>query len=237
MRAAKNIFQALVVNCVRSSTLIAVAFSTVLLSPAHAQEQNRFAVGVNAGTLGVGLDVQVRATNWLVLRGGGHFADINIDREFDGIDYSADVGLSNGMATVDIHPFGNAFFISGGGVFGPKTIDLAATPAEPTQIGDQVFTPEQIGSLVGSVEADTAAPFVGLGFDNAVLRSGRVGVSFLAGVAFTGEPSVALAAVGGILESDPIFLDALADEQDQLEDDVRDFQYLPVVRLGLTIGF
>lgn len=207
-----------------------------LAQPALA-ESNRAAIGLHAGTLGVGADIQVRTTDWLVLRGGGHFADVNIDRTFDDIDYDGDVGLTNGYVTADIHPFANGFFLSGGVILGDKTIDLTTTPSTPVEIGDVVFSPAEIGTLVGRVEGRSAAPFAGLGFDNAVTSDNQVGFSLLLGVAFTGEPTVDLEAVDGLLASDPTFLAELAEEEERLRQDARDFRFYPVARIGLTIGF
>ena len=217
-----------------SSSLL---FVNVALAADGDRERNRFAVGLFGGTLGLGADVQVRTTDWLVLRAGGHWFDISIDEEYDDIDYDGDVGLSNAFLTADIHPFKNGFFLSGGLVLGDKSIGLSASPAEPVEIGDQVFTPEQVGVLTGEVTGRDAAPFVGLGFDNAVTNDNRIGFSLLVGVAFTGEPDVALNATGGILADDPNFREQLAREQENLRDDVDDFQYYPVARLGLTFGF
>lgn len=218
---------------------VAAALSAIAgAAPAAAADgPNRFAIGVYGGTLGLGGDVQVRAADWLAFRAGGHWFDLNFDEEYDGIDYDADVGLSNAFLTADIHPFSNGWFLSGGVVLGDKGIDLLATPTTAVEIGDQVFTPEEVGVLTGEVTANDAAPFVGLGFDNAVTRDGRVGVSILLGVAFTGAPDVTLEASDGLLANDPNFQAQLAIEEENLRDEVDDYEVFPVARIGLTLGF
>ncbi|MEM6413435.1 MAG: hypothetical protein AAF720_02125 [Pseudomonadota bacterium] len=216
-------------------TLLSFGFMS---SPAMAEDdRNRFAVGVYGGTLGIGGDVQARATDWLVFRAGGHVFDLNIDEEYDDIDYDANVNLSNAFLTADFHPFENGFLLSTGLIIGPKTISLSATPTETIQIGDEEFTPAEVGTLTGEVSARGAAPFLGLGFDNAVTRGSRVGISFLLGVGFTGAPEAELLAEGGILENDEDFLTQLEIEVENLEDDVDNFRFFPVARLGITVGF
>ncbi|MEO0398553.1 MAG: hypothetical protein AAF224_03920 [Pseudomonadota bacterium] len=216
---------------------IATLWSVAANADTGGDERNRFAVGLYGGALGLGGDIQARTTDWLVLRAGGHWFDISIDEEYDGVDYDGDVGLSNAFLTADFHPFTNGWFISAGLVLGAKTIDLSATPAAPVEIGDQIFTPEQVGVLTGAISANDAAPFIGLGFDNAVTSDNRIGWSFLVGAAFTGESDVALTATDGLLADDPNFQAQLALEEDNLREDVDDYSVYPVARLGVTLGF
>ncbi|MEM8770635.1 MAG: hypothetical protein AAGD92_03190 [Pseudomonadota bacterium] len=217
--------------------LTVIAFSTVFSFAAGASAQDRFAVGVYGGTLGVGGDVQFRATDRLVLRAGGHFLEFNIDGNYDGVDYDADVNGSNFFATLDVHPFANGWFVSGGVVLGDKSVDLVGAPDGPVEIGDLVFTPDQVGDLIGRADVNSAAPFVGLGWDNAVTSDGRVGFSILLGAAFTGDPDVDLTSEGGLLSDQPLFQEQLAIEEENLRDELDDFSVYPVGRIGLTVSF
>ncbi|MEM9749845.1 MAG: hypothetical protein AAF869_02730 [Pseudomonadota bacterium] len=215
---------------------LALALSAALAAPAAASD--RFAVTASAGTLGVGGDIQVRVIDYLALRAGGHFFSFDINERYDGVDYDADLQLSNGIFSADAHPFKNGWMISGGVIVGERGLGLDGEVDEPVEIGDLVFTPEQVGTLRGDVDLNSVSPFIGLGFDNAVTkRSGRVGFSALIGAAFTGEPDVELSAEGGVLSDDPVFLAELAEEEENLEDDFDDFPVYPIVRFGVSVSF
>ena len=217
--------------------ILSIAAAAAALQLSAAAAQNRFAVGVYGGTLGVGGDAQVRLSDHIVLRGGGHFLEFDVDGEYDDVDYDADVNGSNVFATLDLHPFANGWFLSGGVVLGDKSVDLVGAPDGPVEIGDLIFTPDQVGTLIGEAEVNDAAPFVGLGWDNAVTSDSRVGFSILLGAAFTGDPDVTLDSQGGLFSDDPLFQQQLAIEEENLRDDLDDFSVYPVGRVGVTVSF
>lgn len=214
----------------------AMAGAAAIAVPATASAQT-LGVGASAGTDGVGADVMVRVTPLFVARGGFRYADLSIDREFDGIDYDADIGFTSGVVALDVHPFANGFRLSTGLYAGGRDIDLNAAPAAPVEIGDLVFTPEQVGVLNGRSEWNTAAPFVGVGFNNGAHGLKRFGFQAMLGVAYIGEPDVSLEAQGGLLADDPVFLAQLAEEEAELADDLDDLQFYPILNLGLTVRF
>ncbi|MEM8934995.1 MAG: hypothetical protein AAGC77_01145 [Pseudomonadota bacterium] len=195
------------------------------------------ALGVQAGTLGVGADVQVRAYGPLVLRAGGHFLDFNIKAKYDGIRYDADFNLSNAYLTADVHPLNTGLFVSAGAIIGLDNIGLTATPANPLQVGDVVFNPADLGTVRGDVQANDVAPFLGVGFDDALTGIMPLSFSIMVGAAFTGEPDVALTAVDGLLEGDPMLEAELAREQANLQEDIDDYRIYPIARIGVAASF
>ncbi|MEM9705985.1 MAG: hypothetical protein AAF850_07900 [Pseudomonadota bacterium] len=194
------------------------------------------AVGAHVGTTGIGGEAQVKVLPVAALRASGSWLNVSITEEYDGIEYDAEAAFSNAFITADVHPFATGFFLSAGAMFGGPALNLAATPSEPVEIGGVIFTPKQVGTLDGRVAGRNAAPFIGLGFDNALFRLLPPGFSFMAGVAFTGEPDVSLSARGGLLASDPVLQDAITREEDALRDETSGLQYYPVIRFGFTFG-
>ena len=84
----------------------------------------------------------------------------------------------------------------------------------------------------GPEPAADGAPYLGLGYDGTF--QGFVPVSFFvtAGVLFQGSPSIVLTeSTGAVPQAD---LDA---EAQQFEDDASNFEYYPVIAIGLTIIF
>jgi hypothetical protein len=54
---------------------------------------------------------------------------------------------------------------------------------------------------------------------------------------FTGSPQVDLTATGGTLSNDPNFQTQLAQEEQNLQDEISDYEVYPVVQAGLTFSF
>ncbi len=196
--------------------------------------KDNLALGVTASTTGFGPELQVRVLPRLVLRGGYNWFQFGVDDEYDGIDYDADLNLSNFIVGANIHPFKNGFFIGGGAFIGDKSVDLTATSSDGTlEIGDEVFDAADVGTLNGEVELRQVAPFAGLGYDN-TFSGGRLGFKAMVGVLFTGSPDATLTA-DGALADDPDFNAQLENEVQSLEDDIEDFKLYPLLSLGLSV--
>lgn len=218
-------------------SVFTTALAIICLAPNAAMAQPVPGISASAGSDGIGADAFLKFNPLLVARGGFRYADFSISREFDGIDYDADIGFTSGVAALDVHPFANGFRLSGGLYLGGRNIDLDARPANPVEIGGQVFTPEQVGVLTGISEWNSAAPFAGVGFNNGANALKRFGFQAMLGVMYIGEPDVTLNASDGLLSDDPLFLQRLAEEEADLADDFDDIQFYPVLNLGFSVRF
>lgn len=200
----------------------------------------RIAVGAQVGTTGLGAEVQVQASEFLNVRAGGDFFNYEEDFETGDFDYAGEADFSTVSAFVDLHPFNNGFFVSGGGFLGDRTVTVAGTPNRDVVIAGQIFPPPRFGRLVGEADFGGAAPFLGLGYNNTFRTAGRIGFKALVGAAFGEDPTVELRREGG----DPLpaaiqaqfDADREAEERD-LEQELEDFKTLPVLQLGLTYRF
>ncbi|AQR62739.1 hypothetical protein BZG35_14585 [Brevundimonas sp. LM2] len=216
---------------------LAVSSAALALASTAQAQDGRFAVGAQVGTPGAGVQAQFALTDTVVLRGSYDMLRYDRDDTYDDVDYSAELEFNSPGAFIDLHPTGNALFVSAGAFFGDRSVNLDATPTGDTQIGSQTFTPAQIGNLTGTIELESTAPFVGIGFDNTFTTAGRWGFRLLAGAAFGDEPQVDLNASGGTLSNDPTFQQRLAEEEAQIQEDANDYDVLPVVQLGLNYRF
>lgn len=214
------------------------AFAALPATTAFAQEERgRFALGVQAGTPGAGIQAQYSVNDYIVLRGSYDMLKWDADDTYDGIDYNADIDFQSPGAFVDIHPFRNGFFVSGGAYFGERGVDLTSEPDEDVELGGFTFTPEQVGRLNGRIDLESTAPFIGLGYDNTFTRGGAWGFRILAGAAFGDAPQVRLNASGGTLSDQPLFQDILADEERDIQEEADNYEVLPVVQIGLNYRF
>jgi hypothetical protein len=196
-----------------------------------------FAITGGIGTMGGTVEGQFQVNDYFQIRAGANYLSFNEDIDVDDITYDGDLDFSGFGAFVDVHPFGNSFFLTGGAYAGGKEIDLIATSDVSVDIGGVTFTPAEYGRLEGDVAFDDVAPFVGVGFDTTFTGSGNWGFNILAGAAVFGSGDVTLEAVGGTLSNDPILQAQLAQEVQDIEDEIEDYELWPVLQLGLSYRF
>ncbi len=199
---------------------------------AHAQ----LALGASIGTTGGVAEVQTQITSTVQLRGNYNYFQYGADDTYDDIAYNGDLDMTTFGAFVDFRPFANSFIVTAGAYFGEKKLDLNATPTQNVQIGNQTFTPAQVGTLSMAADLEDTAPFVGLGWDT-TFQGGNIGFKVIAGAMFTGSPQVNLTATGGSLSNDTNFQNQLTIEEQNLQDDIDAYEVYPVLQVGLTFGF
>jgi hypothetical protein len=208
-------------------TLAAVALPAALSA--------QVAVAGRAGTLGVGGEAGLELTRQIGLRGGVNFQPWEPTIELDEVEFTVQLPSPTYHAMVDLYPMGGGFRLSGGLTWFSSSVEVTARPTEPVEVGDQTYSPQEVGELLGEFETKEMAPYVGLGFGR---LGGRRGVGFLLdlGVAFHGEPSVSLSATGP-LSNQAAFQANLAEEEANINEDARKYRVYPVLAIGLAIGF
>ena len=194
-------------------------------------------VGVKAGTLGFGLEITKGVTSTINGRLGINSYKFDASGSESDIDYDSDLKMDSVAALVDWHPFSGGFRTTAGVLFNNNKLDMTAKLTGSTDIGGTNYTPGQIGTLAGAVSFNDVAPYIGIGWGNAVEQGQRLTFAFELGVLMQGKPKVDLTSTGGTLSSNSTFLDNLATEEQQLEDDLKDFDMYPVISLGLAYQF
>jgi hypothetical protein len=167
---------------------------------AHAQ----LAAGAGIGTGGLSAEAQYKVAPWLQLRGGYNYFELDAeDEEYDGVNYNGTIDLTSFGGFADFHPFSNSFVLSVGaiGFQGDNFLDLAATPTQNVEIGDQSFTPAQVGTLALTTSfEESVAPYAGIGWDTTMQGDNKgIGVKLLLGAVFTGSPQIDMVSTGGSL--------------------------------------
>lgn len=208
----------------------AVPCALVLLLAGQGAAADSFALGAKAGTTGLGLEGTFRMSETLNLRGGFYAFDYSTDIEEDEIQYDGDLDLSNAGLFLDWHPRQGGFRVSIGGVQSGNA--FKGTADGELEVGENTYVAE----LQADVDWDGFAPYLGIGWGNAV-RSAGWSFSFDVGVMFTGEPSVSLAGT----VNDPLlqqqFEDDVAREEETLRQELEDYKYYPVINLGVAYRF
>jgi hypothetical protein len=197
---------------------------------------DEWAIGFKAGTLGIGGELATNLLPDVHLRGSVQWFALDFDVEFDDIDYDVDLDMLNPMLVLDWHPFAGDLRLSVGVLFNGIDIDLEATSDEPVEIGNSIYLPSDLGSIEGESEFDDIAPYVGIGFGNPLSSDGRWGFTADAGVAFIGSPNVNLRATGPFADN-PILLADLAEEEEEIEDDLDALRFYPVLSFTIYYRF
>jgi hypothetical protein len=193
-------------------------------------------VGLTAkiGTLGLGLEATVGASDYLGFRFGinGMSAGPTVLTDEGSIDTDME-WLSYG-ALVDIHPFGGGFRLSGGGLINKNKFKMNADMTEPVDLNGVEY---YLSDLSGSVTFEELAPYAGIGFGNAVGADGRWHFSFDLGVMFQGTPKVEASATASDPSIQGVVDDALAAEVADIQEKAENFTLYPVISIGLSYRF
>jgi len=204
----------------------------------HAQDNgnDRWAVGVNAGTLGLGGTVQYKASDRVVVHADFSSFDIDETISSDDIDYNTQIDVSSTSLSVDLHPFKGSFFVSAGLATGNKDISLSATPTSSQEVGEDTYTPQQIGTLKGTIKFPDTSTSLGLGWDKTFYGTSPINFRAFLGVQVSGSPEVKLSS-NGTLANDPAFQANLREEEAEIEDDADMIKMWPVAQVSLTYRF
>ncbi len=195
------------------------------------------AIALRASSLGAGVELTQSIAKSLNVRVGVNYFDYDFDASKDDIDYGFELGLLSGTAMLDWHAFNNGFRISAGGMYNGNKLDGVADPSNTYEIGNQTFTSAETGALTGEVDFREFAPYLGIGWGNAVAEGSPWTFQVDAGVAFQGRPRATLSSTGGTLSDDPTLQAELRNEEENLEDDTRAFRYYPVISFGIAYRF
>lgn len=208
----------------------------LLACGAGCTDSGRYAVSGKTSTLGLGGEFTTAVRSDINVRVGYNMLDIDVDDvEIEDVEFDVGIDMSSFSALADWYVFNNSFRISGGIISMDHELDLEGRPTENIEIGDQIYTPAEVGILYGSVESDDVAPYVGLGWGNPLTSSRRWGFMFDFGVAFTDTPDVTLDARGGT--EPPGFRDELEKLRDDVEDFFDIFKLYPVIAVSFFWRF
>ena len=207
----------------------------LLLCVAGCSDWGGLAISGKTGTLGLGGELTTGVTENVNARVGLNMLDFDLDGEIEDNEYEIGLDFSSFSALVDYYVFHGSFRISGGVVSLNHELDLEAELDEDLDIGDNEYTPAQVGTLSGSVDIDDLAPYVGIGWGDTLGRNKRWGFYTDFGVAFAGSPEVRLSASGA--GSVPGLAADLAREEDEIQDELDVLKFYPVLSVGLFYRF
>jgi hypothetical protein len=210
---------------------------TCLVGGGGAYADQGLAIGAGGGTIGAGVDATAQITPALQLRAGFNGLSYNLSETLDDVSYRGALELTSWSVFIDLRPFSNSFILSLGSIMGEKGLQVKAMPTSNVTIGNQTYTPAQVGALSLDVDLDDNAPFLGVGWDTTFQSDSPLGLRLTAGAMMSGSPAIALSASGGGLSSDQAFLAEIEREEENLQADLKSYRLYPVLQAAATIRF
>jgi len=200
-------------------------------------ETGDFAAGIKAGTAGFGGEVIVGILDNLNFRTGYNTFSYDGNSTESDIDYDYKLKLNSLPILIDVHPFGGGFRVTSGIFINNNEVTGAAEPTGTTiEVGGTPYNVADVGTLNAKIDFNTTAPYLGIGWGNAVGKGSPLTIMLDLGIMFQGSPKVSLEATGNIA-SDAAFKESLDKEISDLKDDIEGIRYYPIISLGLAYRF
>jgi hypothetical protein len=217
--------------------LLVLALCGSFATAAHADGTG---VYVNGGTTGFGLGLTT-GTNNLTGRLSFDTWKRTFTQSNSNGNYNVDLKLQNVAALMDWYPFGGAFRTTLGLVANGNKATLTATSVNGTYTFNGVqYTASDVGSYSGEMKFNSTAPYLGIGWGNAVAKAKTWGLMSDIGVLFQGSPKVTATATCGAALSPSqctTFQNDVAAGAAQLESDLKNYKYYPVISIALSYHF
>lgn len=210
-----------------TATVVMASISTPSWADAGS-DGGGFFVGANGGTLGLGLNagydfgrIRVRAET--------NAYDFDETVELDGVDYDFELGLDSTGIIIDFAPFNGAFYLAAGIYENSNDIN-AVSDASGIIIGGQAVPPGTVVTV--DAEFDSTSPYAGIGWNFLNNSDAGLGINLDVGVYMNGSADIELTESTGLVpEAD------INEEEQNIEDDIEDYDMLPVIKLGVTYKF
>jgi len=216
------------------------ALAAALLVTGAAQAQ----VGITAdlGTTGAGFHVVVPMETYLNGRFGANYFTHDFNKTSNQVDYA----IKGKLQTIDVLfdwyiSEGSPFHLTGGLVYNGNRFTATA---QASQLGNLTlnghsYSTADIGILNGNIDYRKAAPYLGIGWGNALKSNSHWSFNADLGAFFQGNANVKLGNTGctvGTAICNAVAADVEA-ERLHLQDDVQSFKVYPVLRASLNYRF
>jgi hypothetical protein len=224
-------------------TLLGTAFSALLFSHTsladNGQKTNNFALGAGVGTTGLSLNGTFQLSDNFNIRGIYANYDFTDNDTESGIAYQFDIELDTFSLLLDWHPSAdNGFRISIGGVNNGTNFSAKTTQTSGNiSVGNSSFAASDIGTINAKVDYDTFAPYIGIGWGNAVRQDQSLSFALDIGVIGMSNPNINLTSSGTNTTIQTALDAQLEVEKRELESSLDGFNLYPVINLSLAYRF
>jgi hypothetical protein len=223
----------------KMKNFFALSITGLMISPSLAVADNFGDISGKVGTLGLGIEYSRLINEHFAARAGINGFSYDLTLEESGVEYDADVKLKNASAIADYFPWKSGFHISGGILFNGNEASLTGQLSDGTfEFNGVTYNDAAVGSVTGDVDFNNIAPYLGFGWKRFPTANSRLSFNVDIGVMYQGEPETSLHVVcGGALSATQCaqLQSDVAAEKEQLDDEISDFKWYPVI--SMTIGY
>ena len=204
-----------------------------------------WAITPEISTLGVGATVTKSITPNVNAKLGINGLGISRDISLSDVDYKANLNLFNVSTLIDYLPWKNGgFHLTGGLVFQDNNLEGTGKPKNGVtiRINDKDYNSTTVLTSLKSKASfpNSVAPYIGLGWGNAVKPGKHLGFSANLGVMFAGSPMVSLTPGFGPDATEALKAEINSNieaERKKQESDLNWLSVYPVFSLGISYQF
>lgn len=222
-----------------NKTYLVVALIAGFSCTANAIDMGNVGVTASVGSTGLGLHASYPIASNLNARIGLNYLNYDRSGSTGDADYNFKMKLQTFDVMADYFPMENGFRATGGVVYNGNKINADMKPNNGTQyvINGTTYNAAQAGAINGSVDFKKIAPYLGIGWGNAVKNKGW-GFSADLGIMFQGSPKTNLTNTGCQAPVNCAELArGIAVEKTKLNDELNKFDAYPVLRVGASYRF
>jgi hypothetical protein len=189
-------------------------------------------VDVHVSTLGYGAGVAFPVTDTVEARVGFNQYTKSINTTSSNLNYTGDLKLSSFGLLADWHLFNGVTHLTAGLMGNNNKLNLVAVaaPGSSYTINGKPYNSADVGTLTTTVEFNKTVPYLGFGWSGQAKNKGLFFNSDF-GIMFQGSPKATVTSTGSGGSA------MTADAQAQLNEDLKNYKYYPVISFGIGYAF
>ncbi len=205
--------------------------------PSNNNYLSDFGVGMNVGTLGVGIDISHQIyDDYLGLRFNANYFQYSSDVQ--GNPYA--INMNTYGLLLDYTPFANNFRVSGGLYYNNNSLTMKSSST--LSLNGQTYSSSQFGDLSGGVNFAPIAPYIGIGYGSkSAYDQDRKGLFFSGDIGILySQPTLSINATctSGSGVDCSSFNSNLNTERQNAQNTLNGYgQFYPVINLGFGYRF
>jgi hypothetical protein len=215
-------------------TALAVFVLAALPIQAYAAD-GMMRLDAHVSTMGGGLEIATPLTESYTARLGFNAFSLSANENSGDLALSGDLKLSSVTALVDWRPWQGVTHLTAGVIFNNNKLEMTGITGAQTYTFNGVnYTSTGGDTMTTSVGFNKVAPYLGIGWSG---QPKKQGFSFSTdiGILFQGSPQAVVTTTGNWGGANTAQL--AADSQSQINSDLSNFKYYPVISVGIGYTF
>lgn len=204
--------------------------------------------GADAGTTGVGIHAGIPLSVQYGLHarlGANYLPRYSFSRKTEQVAYDFKASLRTVDVLLDWHPWRNGLRLTAGAIYNDNVINAIGIPNRVATFtfNNETFNTTQIGKLVGQLDFPLVSPYLGIGWQTHDPAEHGWSISSDLGIMYQGSPRTTLGVGGCTLPANgcelaqTLLRPAIVSETARLNEDLRQYRFFPVARVGLNYRF